>query len=128
MPDYYERSAIRHLTDADHLAAKQAWNGAGYLIGYVVECAIKAFIEQARPAQGAPHKHLPQLISACRGAVRGRKQQHVFTLLTSRSLMEGWSVDLRYAADGTIPEETFRNWRKEAQRVLAATGIKKAIS
>ena len=126
MPESYAQSALRHLADADHLASEQAWHGAGYLIGYVVECAIKTAVEGAKPNENVPYDHLPKLIGSSKKMLQGRRHQGMLTILASPRLMSGWSVTLRYAADGVVGEVVFNDWRKGAIRVLAAAGFKKA--
>lgn len=125
MPESYAQSALRHLADADRLAAVKAFHGAGYLMGYVVECAIKNAVEGTKPNATAPHKHLPDLIEASKKMLQGRRHQPMHIILASPQLMDGWSTALRYEADGAVEEATFDCWRSSALRVLAAAGLKR---
>lgn len=43
--DDYPEAAGKHLTDASVLVADDRHDGAAYLAGYVVECALKALIQ-----------------------------------------------------------------------------------
>ncbi len=43
--DDYPDAAGKHLADASALAAAQRYDGAGYLAGYVVECALKTLLQ-----------------------------------------------------------------------------------
>lgn len=125
MPEFYAHSAVRHFNDADRLASSEAFDGAGYLIGYAVECAIKTAVEGTRPTAKAPHAHLPDLIEKAKKMLTGRAQQAIFTALKGPTLLDGWSTDLRYDADGAVTEAMFLRWRSEAGRVLAAAGLKR---
>lgn len=125
MSDAYANSALRHSTDADLLAASGHWHGAGYLIGYAVECAIKSAIIATRPAAGAPHKHLPDLIERAKKSLQGRRKHSIFTVLEQVDFMRNWSVDIRYACDGRVDENQFRQWRMNANRALAAANLRR---
>jgi HEPN domain-containing protein len=46
MQESFSNSAGRHLQDAKTLLAKQRWDNAVYLAGYVVECSFKVLVEQ----------------------------------------------------------------------------------
>lgn len=39
--DDYPEAALKHLQDADALVRGRRFDGAAYLAGYVVECALK---------------------------------------------------------------------------------------
>jgi hypothetical protein len=125
MPESYSEAAVRHFSDADHLAAGQHLDGAGYLIGYAVECAIKSAVENMRPTADAPHLHLPTLVEKAKKALQGRRKHSVFTVLERPGFMAGWAVSLRYEADMTIDAETFKAWRADASRTISAAGLKR---
>lgn len=125
MPESYSEAASRHFADAGQLAEKERWDGAGYLIGYAVECAIKSAIAAARPIVAEDRKHLPYLIDRAKKSPQGRRQQSVFTLLEKSGFMEGWHVDMRYAADGGVDEERYKGWRADASRMLAAANVRR---
>ena len=125
MPESYREAAVRHFADADYLAAGLHLDGAGYLIGYAVECAIKSAVENTRPAADAPHSHLPVLVERAKRALQGRRKHSVFTVLEKPDFMAGWMVELRYEADTTIDEEKFKAWRADASRTLSAAGLKR---
>ena len=42
--------------------------------------------------------------------------------------MEGWAIDMRYAADGAVDTERFQRWRKDANRALAAADLRRLRS
>jgi hypothetical protein len=126
MTESYADAARRHFRDAEHLAASRSLDGAGYLIGYAVECAIKKSVESTRPTAEAPHCHLPDLVERAKKLLHGRRQQQIFVTLKTPNLMVGWSVDLRYEASQTVSQETYDRWRNDASRVLAAAGLKRS--
>jgi hypothetical protein len=125
MPESYAQSAVRHSEDADHLAEEGHLDGAGYLIGYAVECAIKSAVEATRPAAGAPHVHLPRLVEHAKKALQGRRRHSVFTILEQDGFMKGWSVDVRYEPNGHIDAEKFQRWRTNANRTLGAANLRR---
>ena len=58
----FPKAALKHLQDAQALLKSNRFDGAAYLAGYVVECALKAMIEVER--KNVPHIHdLSQLQS-----------------------------------------------------------------
>lgn len=128
MPESYPEAAVRHFADADHLATVQRLDGAGYLIGYAVECAIKSAVESTRPAADAPHCHLPILVERAKKSLQGRRKHSVFTVLEKPGFMAGWVVNLRYETDATIDEEMYRAWRDDASRTMSAAGLKRKIT
>lgn len=125
MEESYAESALRHSVDADRLACNQQFDGAGYLIGYAVECAIKHAIREARQTTGAQHGHLPDLIGKAMKVLQGRRPVAIFKLLNERTLMRGWQIELRYAGNGAVAKGQFENWRLDANRVLGAASLKR---
>lgn len=119
---------MRHSAHADYLAAAGHLDGAGYLIGFAVECAIKSAIESTRPAVGAPHVHLPKLVEGAKKALQGRRKYAVFTVLERVDFMRGWSIEVRYEANGSVTAEQFQRWRADANRALAAANLRRSPS
>jgi hypothetical protein len=102
VPESYSESALRHSADADHLASSNHLDGAGYLIGFAVECAIKSAIVATRPAANTPHMHLPKLVDGAKKTLQGRRKHSIFKVLEQTTFMQGWSIDVRYAKDGAV--------------------------
>ena len=125
VPESYRESALRHSADAESLAAANQFDGAGYLVGYAVECAIKSAIEATRQATKAPHVHLPELIERAKKVLQGRKRASISNLLKRSTFMQGWNVELRYAANGTVEAVQYHHWREDANRVLAAANLRR---
>ena len=124
MPESYSEAALRHFADAELLAKDEHFDGAGYLIGYAVECAIKHSIVGTRPMANAPQVHLPRLIESAKKLLQGRSKHSVFTLLSQLSFMDGWSVDARYESDGHVDFNKYQQWRKDATRTLGAANLR----
>lgn len=116
---------MRHSADADLLASGGRFHGAGYLIGFAVECAIKSAILAARPAAGAPQIHLPRLVESAKKMLQGRRKHAIFTVIEQVDFMKNWSIDIRYASDGVVDEGQLRRWRLDANRVLAAANLRR---
>jgi hypothetical protein len=125
VPESYSESALRHSADADRLAAASQLDGAGYLVGYVVECAIKSAIRATRPTAKAPHFHLPDLVERAKKVLQGRRQSAMASVLKGATFMQGWKVELRYAGDGTVAAAQFQQWRQDANRALAAANLRR---
>jgi hypothetical protein len=125
VPETYSECALRHTADADILATKDHLDGAGYLIGFAVECAIKSAITAVRPAANAPHMHLPKLVDGAKKTLQGRRKHSMFTVIERADFMRGWSIDVRYASDGTVDADQFGRWREDANRALAAASLRR---
>ena len=125
MPESYSDSALRHSAGADRLAAHDQLDGAGYLIGYAVECAIKSAIMATRPTAQAPHVHLPKLIEGAKKALQGRRLTSMSQVLGQRDFMRGWEISLRYEGNGAVHADQFNRWRADANRVLAAANLRR---
>ena len=124
MSEPYAAAALRHSKDSDLLADSGRFQGAGYLIGLAVECAIKSAISETRPAAEAPQMHLPKLVEGAKRTLNGRNAHRLFSVLQMTDFMKSWSIDIRYARDGLVDEAQFRRWRKDANRALAAANLR----
>jgi hypothetical protein len=121
----YNEAALRHLTDAETLAANRRWGGASHLVGFAAECAIKYKIESLRPAQNAPHGHFPEIIEIAKKHIGRRRDAALHTILQKPALMADWTISLRYAEDAAVGEDHYDRWRKDAGRLLGAAGLKR---
>lgn len=125
MPESYSQAALRHYADANHLAQNGCFDGAGYLLGYTVECAIKSAIEALRPKEKAPHRHLPELIESAKKALHGRRDYRIAEVIARAGYMKGWSIDARYAPDGSVNAAQYEVWRTDATRMLGAANLRR---
>jgi hypothetical protein len=121
----YARAAVRHFEDAEKLAEDDRLDGAGHLIGFAAECAIKYSVESLRPTNQAPHLHFPELIERAKKLLHGRRKHSVFTLIHGRAFMEGWNVNQRYSDNGAITPTRYQAWRSDATRALGAAGLRR---
>lgn len=124
MVDNFAKAAVGHFRDAEELAALARFDGAGYLIGFAAECAIKHSVEALRPQNQAPHLHFPELVERAKKLLQGRKKHSIFTLLERRTFMDGWAINQRYSDDKTITGVRYQAWRIDATRALGAAGLK----
>jgi hypothetical protein len=121
----YARAAVRHFRDAEELAAKDRFDGAGHLIGFAAECAIKHTVKELRPQNQAPFLHFPELIEKAKKLLHGRRNHSMFTLLAQKTFMSGWEVNHRYHDDGTITKDIYLVWRGDAARAIAVAGLRR---
>lgn len=124
MPEHYSGAAVRHFHDAEALAANQRFDNAAHLVGFAAECAVKHAIEALRPANEAPHLHLPELVEKAKRLMRGRARHPLFTVLFLPTFMSGWKVGDRYSASGTITQQMYESWRADASRALGAAQLR----
>ncbi|WP_203072901.1 hypothetical protein [Falsiroseomonas ponticola] len=120
----YSLAAIKHFSDAKTLAASGRFDGGGYLVGYVVECALKHALRITVHNISVPRKHIPELIAVARMALQGRGAQPVLAALGNPAFMAGWSVGMRYAGEGGTDALLFRRWENDARKILLATNIR----
>lgn len=125
MPEIFDQSALRHFEDAETLTSGGRFDGAGHLLGFAVECAIKHAVMSLRPSMGAPHVHLPHLIEKAKKTIQGRRKHSIHKLLERPNFMSGWDIGHRYSADGTVDEAQLRAWRDDASRTISAAGIRR---
>lgn len=128
MPEPYSDAAVRHYDDAEALAKRRRFDGAGHLIGFAAECAVKFSVEALRPTSSAPHLHFPELLERAKRLLHGRRKHPMFSLLAGQSFMQGWDVSQRYGDDGTITPVLYEAWRVDAARALGAAGLRKKSS
>jgi hypothetical protein len=120
-----DQAAIRHFDDAASLAENARWDGAGHLIGFAAECALKHAIVNLRPEQDAPHKHLPELREIAKRHLTLRSHMSLHTVLSQPDYFAGWVVEARYAATDTVLAETYDVWRTHASRTIGAAGLRR---
>ena len=121
----YDQAATRHFNDAELLSVGESWDGAGHLIGFAAECALKHAITSLRPGQDAPHIHLPLLRDVAKKHLKQRTHRDLHTLLSCETYFEGWAVEGRYAANDSVSEEKYKSWRTDATRTLGAARLRR---
>ena len=98
--DDHPDAAHRHLLDAQTLLGQQRADGAAYLSGYVVECALKSLwqLETGHPRHGHDLRKLANAVSAV-ATVAGVKTARYFKQATSHvstSAIAAWVPEMRY--------------------------------
>jgi len=122
----YPDAAIKHCDDARHLLSGNRHDGAVYLAGYAVECALKTLIQVERGHKN-PHSihdlnrlstEALQLAAQPTGkTVRYFSRPSTITTLRYGNPPTEWKEILRYYPDGTIPPATAQQWVDEAERL-----------
>ena len=115
--DDYPEAALRHLQDADVLLARDRFDGAAYLAGYVVECALKTLI-QVETGRASRSHDLTSLrdevgqLAAQAGVRTGR-----FYLAAAASLQASgilaWRPGMRYR-DAELASNEAGTWLQDA--------------
>lgn len=123
--DDYPEAAGKHLKDADVLLTGVRPDGAAYLAGYVVECALKTLI-QVQTGRATRSHDLPRLSNSL-GAIAaqaGPQTQRYFataTALLNGAGILGWNPEMRYRANGGVTSARAGTWLQEAGAVYAGT-------
>lgn len=123
--DDHPEAASKHLADAQALLPALRPDGAAYLAGYVVECALKSII---LVAGGAPWGHDINALSrdALRlAALPGTGSARYIPRMTAGhsfyDTRSGWKETLRYRAAGAVSAADAVAWIAEAQAVYEST-------
>lgn len=100
--DDHPEAAQRHLLDAEALIAQQRADGAAYMSGYVVECALKS-LYVLETGQGLPVHGFGSLLQqvGALAAVAGAKTARYFGPATRgvlASAIASWTPEMRYRA------------------------------
>src|ERR1017187_4557510 len=121
-PDDYPGAASKHVLDSEALLAANRFDGAGYLAGYAVECAIKTLAQVE--GNRLPRHH--NLCDLSRRALvlaalpSGRTARYLtnpnFTTLTYGD-PPGWKETMRYQAAGFVTQADAVAWVAEARRL-----------
>ena len=116
--DDYPAAALKHLQDAAVLARGRRFDGAAYLAGYVVECALKTLI-QVEFGQARHGHELTSLLDeldvlAVRAGTRtGRLYAGVAASFRNADVL-AWRPEMRYRAPGVASSDADR-WLREAR-------------
>ena len=122
--DDHPDAAQKHLLDAGVLLAQQRPDGAAYLSGYVVECALKSLhvLETGRAVWGHDFGSLVKQVSAV-ATVAGAKTARYFGPATSgvlASAIRGWTEEMRYRAPSMALGDA-ESWHACARDVFQET-------
>ncbi len=123
----YPEAAVKHCDDARHLLSGKRADGAAYLAGYAVECALKTLILVERgnvnPVTQWRH-HLNHLSTEALqlAAQPTNRTARYFTIPALTTLRydnppAGWKEYLRYYPVGTVSVPIAEQWVEEAERL-----------
>jgi hypothetical protein len=131
----YPDAAGKHYTDARVLMSRRRYDGAAYLVGYVVECILKTIIQVDRGNNDPIIKHDLNKLSTEALQLATLPSSKTARYFTRGSLTKlpyadppaGWKETLRYRHEGTIPKTTAAAWVAEAKRLymLVIGGLRK---
>jgi hypothetical protein len=104
MTEKFGEAALRHLTDGEMLADGERWGGAGHLIDFAAECAIKHRIKTVLPKEDAPGGHFPKLIDIAKRHLTGRSHLALSAVLKrKRGKLPGKPIEVDRRAQATPP-------------------------
>ncbi len=130
LPVNYVESTRRHMKDAQILmdAGRQA--NAGQLLGFSVECGLKALLVACgvkKDADGGVssgsrlREHLPKLntkiVSSGHLIPDGQRSTHYLAMLPSVDKFSDWTVDHRYFKASALPLTSLPQWMLAAQEI-----------
>jgi len=104
--DDFPDAAARHFGDATALCAARRYDGACYLLGYVVECCLKAIRLHDHAWRPASLNHDPQALIAARNQMAGRAFGHGLQALVTVAI---GGTGGRYLPD-IPPNASIYNW------------------
>lgn len=120
--DDYPAASSKHLADAQVLLAGARYDGAAYLAGYVVECALKTLIH--RETGRAHHSHDIAGLNSTLGTIAaqaGFRTQQMYAssmeILRDAGILT-WKPEMRYHAVH-VPPDTAKAWCQEAERIYS---------
>lgn len=120
--DDYPKAALKHLQDAQVLFKGNRFDGAAYLAGYVVECALKTMIDIEK--KSVPYTHdLSQLQSRLHAlaVVAGSHTGHLYVAITGViNQILSWRPEMRYH-EPHVTASVAKDWIAEADKVYKKT-------
>ncbi|MBE8735504.1 hypothetical protein [Aeromonas veronii] len=125
MEEQFANAAIRHYEDANALAASGRFDGAGHLIGFAAECAVKHGVLSIRADLDSLHGHFPFLVDVAKRHLSQRFHHGLYTIIKKQDLMQGWEVHNRYSDNGTVSKVQFELWRSHACSLISAAKVRK---
>lgn len=119
----YASAASRHLRDSRLLLQHECFDNASYLVGYVVECGIKALIALAGPP---PRIHDLQNLSGASldfaASLSYAVRRYPLDLNTQIiNLHKRWNVELRYNKSGFMNPQDAQTLIADAGDIYRAT-------
>jgi len=105
--DDYPDAAHKHLSDAGVLLAQQRPDGAAYLSGYVVECALKSLqvLETGQAIRSHDFQDLARQVNAAATVGGAKTAKYLGRAMSGvlTSAIQSWKPDMRYQAPSMAP-------------------------
>lgn len=121
--DDFPEASERNLADANALARAARYDGAAYLSGYVVECALKSLLlVEGAPAWGHSLNELSSQAAEA-SLLAGASTAKYVTLSVrglSKAAIAGWSVTIRYRSPSMSAGDAWA-WVGEARAIYTDT-------
>ncbi len=122
--DDHPEAARKHLLDAHTLLAQQRADGAAYLSGYVVECALKSLfaLETGTALKGHQFSSLMSQVSALAIVAGARSARYLGVAAKGvlASSISGWKPEIRYKAP-VMTAGSAQTWIDAARQVFQET-------
>jgi len=123
----YVAAARRHLKDAHILMHANRQANAGQLLGFTVECGLKALLlacgvsqapDGSVPQNSGFRKHMPMLndhiVSSGSLIPDGQRSAHYRAMVPNVRALSDWSVDHRYSRETVLPLTSIPQWELAA--------------
>lgn len=121
--DDYPEAARKNLHDAQALLNTARYDGAGYHVGYVIECVLKTLLQaDTVPARGHDIGQLSTQVTrlAAGGSPHtARYLPNPPPTIPYAVPPAGWKETMRYRAPGDLNQAQAELWIKEAERIYA---------
>ena len=121
--DDHPDAAGKHLSDAQALIRAGRPDGAAYLSGYVVECALKSVLQaEGVPQRGHRLTDLARMVSQVCTVAGARSAQYVTEAVLDlpSAAISGWRETMRYHSPSMTLADA-RRWVDEAENVYRDT-------
>jgi hypothetical protein len=129
MTDAFKESAVRHWSDATLLENAKRHDNANQLVGFAAECAIKTALCQLKGFTDKDGQleglriHIDKLWDRITPQGIQKRFPTLYALLKAPNPFHDWSIDHRYARDGTVSRDASCRHRDMARRLLGSVGI-----
>jgi hypothetical protein len=130
LPVDYVASARRHLNDADILMHAGCQANAGQLLGFSVECGLKALLvacgvetdpDGSVSFDSKLREHLPKLnmkiVSSGHLIPDGQRSTHYRAMLPNVDKFSDWKVEHRYFRESALPLTSLPQWTLAAKEI-----------
>lgn len=124
MDEKFATAAVRHYVDANTLAETERFDGAGHLIGFSAECAIKHAVLTLRSDIDSVRGHFPDLLGIAKRHLKHRSHYHIYSVINGPAFLKGWKVEDRYSDDGFITKQQYTEWRGQTRELMCAARLR----